>query len=56
MGIDELNRAFVGDESSGFVPPPRPFVDADIDRDGATNISYDPENGYQEIDEKIWRT
>ena len=54
MCIDELNRAFAGQPSSGFVPPPHLFIASNLDRDGGPNNVYEPENGYKDIYRKIW--
>jgi ribose transport system substrate-binding protein len=54
MCIDELNRAFAGQPTSGFVPPPHLFVASNIDRDGGANNAYEPENGYKDVYRKIW--
>ena len=54
MCIDELNRAFAGQPTSGFVPPPHLFVASNIERDGGANNAYEPENGYKDIYRKIW--
>ena len=56
MCIDELNRAFAGEQPSSFVPPPHLFIHANINRDGGEHNIYDPENGYQGIYKKIWGT
>ena len=54
MCIDELNRAFAGQPTSGFVPPPHLFVASNIERDGGANNAYEPENGYKDVYRKIW--
>lgn len=54
MCIDELNRAFAGQQPSGFVPPPHLFITSNLDRDGGPDNVYEPENGYKEIYKKIW--
>ena len=54
MTIDELNRAFAGQPSSGFVPPPHLFIASNLDRDGGPNNVYEPENGYKDVYRKIW--
>lgn len=54
MSIDELNRAFAGQQPSGFVPPPHLFIAANLDRDGGPSNFYEPENGYKDIYRKIW--
>ena len=52
--IDELNRAFAGQPSSGYVAPVHLFTAANIDRDGGPNDVYDPQNGYADAYRKIW--
>jgi ribose transport system substrate-binding protein len=52
--IDELNRAFAGEEPSGFVQPPHLFVKANIDSDGGDKNIFDPGNGYRDQYKKIW--
>jgi ribose transport system substrate-binding protein len=54
MCIDELNRAFAGQPTSGFVPPPHLFIASNLDRDGGPNNVYEPENGYKDVYRKIW--
>jgi ribose transport system substrate-binding protein len=52
--IDELNRAFAGEQPSGYVAPPHLFIKANIDQDGGDKNIFDPGNGYQEQYKKIW--
>lgn len=52
--IDELNRAFAGEQPSGYVPPVHLFIPANVDKDGGANNIYDPGNGYKEQYKKIW--
>ena len=52
--VDELNRAFAGDQPSGYVAPPHLFIKANIGRDGGPKDIYDPQNGYQDAYRKIW--
>lgn len=54
MCIDELNRAFAGQQPSGFVPPPHLFVASNLNRDGGPTNLYEPENGYKDVYRKIW--
>ena len=48
--VDELNRAFAGEDASGYVPA--------VHVTDATNLgssaSWDPANGYQDVYKKIW--
>jgi ribose transport system substrate-binding protein len=52
--VDELNRAFAGEPSSGYVGPVHLFTASNIDKDGGPNNVYDPQNGYQDAYRKIW--
>ncbi|MEM8858764.1 MAG: substrate-binding domain-containing protein [Chloroflexota bacterium] len=53
--VDELNRAFAGEEWSGYVTPVHLVINENIGFDGGPSNVYDPENGYQEAYQKIWR-
>jgi ribose transport system substrate-binding protein len=53
--IDELNRAFAGEEPSGYVPNAHLIVQADINEAGGAGDSYDPHNGYRDAYRKIWK-
>ena len=52
--IDELNRAFAGEQPSGYVAPPHLFTPENIDKDGGDRNTYDPGNGYKDQYKKIW--
>lgn len=52
--IDELNRAFSGEEWSGYIAPVHLIISDNIDHDGGTNNVYDPENGYRDAYTTIW--
>jgi len=52
--IDELNRAFAGEESSGYVAHVHLFINSNIDADGGDKNSFDPGNGYRDQYKKIW--
>jgi ribose transport system substrate-binding protein len=52
--VDELNRAFAGEPSSGYVAPVHLFTASNIDHDGGPNNIYDPQNGYTDAYRKIW--
>ena len=54
MAIDELNRAFAGDEWSGFVPSVHLVTKENIDRDGGPQNHFDPDNHYRDEYRKIW--
>ena len=51
---DEMNRAFSGVPSSGYVPPVHLFTAANIGSDGGPHDVFDPDNGYREQYKKIW--
>jgi len=53
--IDELNRAFAGEEPSGYVPKAHLIVQADVNEAGGAVDSYDPQNGYRDAYRKIWK-
>lgn len=52
--IDELNRAFAGEEPSGYVPPVHLFTADNVDKDGGDKDRYDPGNGYRDAYKAIW--
>jgi len=52
--VDEMNRAFAGVPSSGYVPPVHLFTVANIGSDGGPHDVFDPDNGYREQYKKIW--
>jgi len=52
--IDELNRAFAGEQPSGYVAHVHLFINSNIDKDGGANNIFDPGNGYQNEYKKIW--
>ena len=52
--IDEMNRAFAGEQPSGYVAPPHLFIAANIDKDGGAKNIFDPGNGYKDQYKKIW--
>ncbi len=52
--IDEMNRAFAGVASSGYVPPVHLFTTANIGSDGGPHNVFDPDNGYRDQYKKIW--
>jgi len=53
--IDELNRAFAGEGPSGYVPAAHLVVHDNVDAAGGAKDRYDPENGYREAYQKIWK-
>lgn len=52
--VDELNRAFAGQEWSGYVSPLHVVTKDNVEFDGGPNNSFDPENDYQVAYKKIW--
>jgi ribose transport system substrate-binding protein len=52
--IDELNRAFAGQQWSGYVPPVHLFTVANIGSDGGPKNIYDPNNNYRDHYKQIW--
>ena len=52
--VDEMNRAFAGEEHSGYVAPAHLFIPSNIEFDGGPNNIYEPDNGYQDAYKKIW--
>jgi ribose transport system substrate-binding protein len=53
--IDELNRAFAGEGPSGYVPSPHLVVHDNVNAAGGTDDRYDPQNGYREAYQTIWK-
>jgi ribose transport system substrate-binding protein len=54
MLIDELNRAFAGQQPSGYLTPVHLVTKENIDSDGGKNNVFDPDNGYRDAYKKIW--
>lgn len=52
--VDEANRALHGEKDSGFVAGAHLFTKDNIEFDGGKKNTYDPDNGYPEIYQKIW--
>jgi ribose transport system substrate-binding protein len=52
--VDELNRAFAGQQPSGYVTKVHLVTKDNIDADGGKDNRYDPQNGYQDQYKKIW--
>jgi ribose transport system substrate-binding protein len=52
--IDELNRAFAGEQPSGYVTKVHLVTKDNIDADGGKDNRYDPQNGYEDQYKKIW--
>ncbi|MNR34256.1 hypothetical protein D3C85_1520080 [compost metagenome] len=53
--IDELNRAFAGAPSSGYVTPVHLVTPENIQFDGGPRNTFDPDNGYAAAYRKIWQ-
>jgi ribose transport system substrate-binding protein len=52
--VDELNRAFAGEEPSGYVAPVHLVTHDNIEYDGGPKNIFDPDNGYRDVYRKIW--
>lgn len=52
--VDELNRAFAGEQWSGYITPVHLVTPDNIEFDGGPNNVYDPDNGYRDEYKKIW--
>lgn len=52
--IDELNRAFAGEEWSGFASPLHVVTPDNIEFDGGPKNTFDPDNGYRDAYKAIW--
>lgn len=52
--VDELNRAFAGEQWSGYVSPLHVVTKANVEFDGGPKNTFDPGNGYQNEYKKIW--
>ncbi|GAA1824108.1 substrate-binding domain-containing protein [Planosporangium flavigriseum] len=52
--VDELNRAFGGQQWSGYTPGVHLVTKENIKFDGGPDNRYDPDNGYRDQYKKIW--
>ena len=52
--VDELNRAFAGEEWSGYASPLHVVTADNIEFDGGPTNVFDPENNYRDEYKKIW--
>ncbi|MGR6468097.1 ABC transporter substrate-binding protein [Rhizobium sp. PAMB 3182] len=52
--VDELNRAFAGEQWSGYVSPLHVVTSANVEFDGGPKNTFDPDNGYRDEYKKIW--
>ena len=53
--VDELNRAFAGEQPSGYFAPVHLVVQDNVAFDGGDKNIYDPDNGYRDAYRKIWK-
>jgi len=53
--VDELNRLFAHQPTSGFVAPPRLVTSENIACEGGSRMLYDPDNGYRDAYKRIWK-
>jgi ribose transport system substrate-binding protein len=52
--LDELNRAFAGEEPSGYVTPVHLVTNENIEFDGGPQNLFDPDNNYRDEYTRIW--
>lgn len=52
--VDELNRAFAGQDWSGYVAPFHVVTKENIGFDGGPQNAFDPDNGYRDHYKAIW--
>jgi len=52
--VDELNRAFAGEQWSGYLSPLHVVTADNVEFDGGPKNSFDPDNGYRDEYKKIW--
>ena len=52
--VDELNRAFAGEEPSNYISPVHLVTPDNINFDGGPDNHYDPDNGYRDQYRAIW--
>ena len=53
--IDELNRAFAGEQPSGYVTAVHLVTPQNVEFDGGERNTFDPDNGYAAAYSKIWK-
>lgn len=56
QAVDEFNRAFHGEQPSGFVPPAYLVTKSNIDAEGGDKNLFIPSNDYAKHYESIWKT
>lgn len=54
QAVDELNRAFHGEQPSGYVTKVHLVIKDNIDADGGDKNTFDPGNGYRDAYKTIW--
>jgi ribose transport system substrate-binding protein len=54
QAIDELNRAFAGQQASSYSTSVHLVTSANIEFDGGPRNEFDPDNGYRDRYKKIW--
>jgi ribose transport system substrate-binding protein len=54
QAVDELNRAFAGEDASGYVTPVHLVTKDNIEFDGGPQNVFDPDNNYRDEYKKIW--
>lgn len=52
--VDELNRAFAGEQWSGYVSPLHVVTSDNVEFDGGPKNTFDPDNGYRDAYKAIW--
>jgi ribose transport system substrate-binding protein len=53
--VDELNRLFMHQPVSGYVPSVHLVTSDNIAFDGGPHLRYDPDNGYRDVYRRIWK-
>jgi len=52
--VDELNRAFAGEQWSGYLSPLHVVTADNVEFDGGPKNTFDPDNGYRDEYRKLW--
>ncbi|CAN7549810.1 substrate-binding domain-containing protein [Pararhizobium sp. LjRoot255] len=52
--VDELNRAFAGEQWSGYLSPLHVVTADNVEFDGGPKNTFDPDNGYRDEYKKLW--
>ncbi|MEJ2123842.1 MAG: substrate-binding domain-containing protein [Alphaproteobacteria bacterium] len=53
--VDELNRLMAHQPLSGYVAPVHIITTKNIGYDGGPEFRYDPDNGYRDVYQRIWK-